>query len=187
MIEHRETPPSRSSFRIATHAVLAAGCLLLALPGPSRSVPTEWPVELVSTRIVLVEGEAFVPLVDLARALGGTVRFTEAKARYEVTPGSRGVLTVVPGRPAPRLGARVPALPRAGDGPSPEPTPRLRFEAAVAGKLLSRAVRIQGREPIIPLTDLAAALGLRARLDASGQWLLTGAPKPEAFLTFRSP
>ncbi len=129
--------------------------------------PMPWrPASLVTPNLVMHGGRPFIALSELARALGGIGRYDPARLRYEIQPGSSGVLLVNPGALATGPGAN-------GHGTAGQNPLRLAFGAGEVVVPESEVVLLRPADPEISLGLLAGLLGGQARFDASkGFWVL---------------
>ncbi len=146
--------------------VAATGLTAGIAPSPFR------PASLVADNLVMHGGKPFVRLADLARALGGTMRYDPAKLRYEIQPGTNGALLLNPG-----------LLPAHGPDGDPErpgrggAASRLAFKLGMGGQDVmideEDEILLRPGDPAVALDFVARLLGGRARLDAGkGAWLL---------------
>lgn len=153
--------------------VVAVANLVAAATVTAGVEPSPWrPASLVTANLVLHNGLPFVPLSELAKALGGTWRYDPAKARYEIQPGPNGVLLVNPGG----LSALGP-----GGNPGPLAHGQVASQNAVRLSLGGQDVMIDNYEywlmrpadPAISLNFLARLLGGQARFDSGrSAWVL---------------
>jgi len=94
--------PTAAFALVAAASISVAQVAAPASPG-QRSSPrllaqaaAERPVSLVSRNVVTVDGRTYVPLSDLAKALGGRMECTRDRNRCAVTSGPGGILKVNP-------------------------------------------------------------------------------------------
>lgn len=162
--------------------VLAAAVLVTVAPLGAGLVVEDRPTFLISTHLVMEQGVPCIPLVDVARALGGTLHVHLEQRVLVITPGDAGVLAVSPGRfepPAGTPGYRArgrsgPAVrPRAGHGGTANPGAAV-LRIGDGEVMIGEYEAIMMRPgPMMPLPLLARLLGGAARFDsARGIWLL---------------
>jgi hypothetical protein len=85
----------KASAAAALAIVVAASGALAQVAAPdtlAQAAAVEKPASLVSRHIATVNGRAYVPLADLAKALGGKMKCTRDKARCDITTGPKGTL-----------------------------------------------------------------------------------------------
>jgi len=153
--------------------VVAVGvALAVTATAVAGIVIEEKPVALVTRNLVMHNGKPFVPLADLARALGGTSRWDPARVKYEIQPGPNGVLLFNRGA----LGALGP-----GGGPEHKAHDMAASQNAVKLSIGGQDVSIDEQErvmlrppdPAISLDFLARMLGGKAKIDpGTGMWVL---------------
>ncbi len=159
--------------RSGTVASVIAGAALLAAAAATAGIAIEdKPVALVTGNIVMHAGQPFVPLSELAKALGGTGRYDPARLRYEIQPGPNGVLISNPGL----LSAQRPGggPDRPGRGRTAD---RNAFSLAIGGGEVSvddvDDILVRPGDPAVSLGFLAHLLGGKARFDPGrGSWVL---------------
>ena len=149
--------------------VVAVGNLVAAVPVTAGIEPSPWrPVSMVTANLVMSNGMPFVPLSELAKALGGTGRYDPVRLKYEIRPGPNGVLLVNPGSLA-TLGAG-----QISRG-------RLAAQNALRLSIGGQDVMIDDEEhlllrpadPAISVRFLARLLGGQAKFDpGTGAWVL---------------
>jgi hypothetical protein len=135
-------------------------------PSPFR------PASLVTANLVMSRGLPFVPLAELARALGGTGRYEPARVRYDIQPGAAGVLIANPGM----LATLAPAI-NAAQAPRGGLASGQPFKLAIGGQEMTikeeDTLLLRPADPAISLQLLARLLGGQARFDAGkGMWVL---------------
>ena len=127
---------------------------------------------LVTANLVLHNGLPFVPLSELAKALGGTWRYDPAKARYEIQPGPNGILLVNPGGLS-ALGPGGNAGPLAHGQVASQNSVRLSIGGQDVMIDNYEFVLMRPADPAISLKFLARLLGGQARFDSGrGAWVL---------------
>lgn len=147
----------------ACEVVVAAMTLALTIPATAGIAIEEKPASLITRNIVMQKGQPFFPLSDLARALGGSLRFDRARHRYEIQPGPNGILQLNSG-PLSALASR--------QAPSREST-RLGLGGGDVMIDNSELVLLQPADPLVSLNLLARLLGAQSRFDAAkGLWML---------------
>ncbi len=153
-------------------SAVAGAALLAAAAGTAGAVVGDKPVALVTGNIVMHAGQPFVPLSELARALGGAGRFDPARLRYEIQPGPNGVLIANPAllsAPRPGRGSERPGRGRTAD--------RNAFSLAIGVGEVSvddlDDILVRPGDPAVSLGFLAHLLGGKARFDSGrGSWVL---------------
>ena len=156
---------------------LAGGMAAMAgiAPSPFR------PASLVSRNLTMHNGQPFVRLADVAKALGGSLRYEARTQRFEIQPGAGGVVQV-----------NLAALGSVAGGPpvaSPRATDRNAFRLAIGGREIpigeEDRVLVSPSEPALSLRFLARLLGGQATFDpGKGVWMLP-AGGPATPLRFR--
>lgn len=163
------------NFRCAAYlvVVVAVASLLAVVTATAGIEPSPWrPASLVTPNLVTHNGLPFVPLSELARALGGTGRYDPVRNRYEIQPGPTGVLLFNPGM-----------LSMLGPGGDPEhlahgqAANQNAFKLGIGGQDVSideqERVMLRPADPAISLKFLARLLGGQARFDSGkGMWVL---------------
>ncbi|MGD1147651.1 MAG: hypothetical protein ABR961_06870 [Thermoanaerobaculaceae bacterium] len=154
-------------------AAVVMASLVAAVSATAGIEPSPWrPASLVTANLVMSKGLPFVPLSDLARALGGTGRYDPVKNRYEIQPGPNGVLLVNPGM-----------LSMLGPGGDPEHAAHGKlasqnaFRLGIGGQDVmiddEEHLLLRPADPAISLKLLARLLGGQARFDpGTGAWVL---------------
>ena len=119
------------------------------------------PVRIVSDDVKLLGRKAYIPLDDVAQALGSRLEYRPDLDRYSVTPTGGGILAHNPGGVA---GVTMPETRGAS--------------FAVGDRLVSAGIIIiGGGKPHLSLDDLAAAMNSTLE-QAAGEWTLI--PRPGA-------
>lgn len=158
--------------------VLAVSFPTVPLLASAGVVVEDKPVSLLSANVVMERGVPCIPLADLARALGGTLRVNLEQRLLVITPGPSGLLKANP--------ARLTGFAQAQRLRRPPGGQERLSEAQAAGQSAA-ILRIGGAdvafekfefillrpEPLLPLPLLGTLLGGNARLDPkSNSWLL---------------
>jgi len=122
---------------------------LQTLPNPEELVATVSPQDRWIT---------YVPLEDVAQALGSSLRYDASRKRYSVRSGGDGVLKV-------RTGNAIRGIDRsAGALHNPRRPGAVAVSQAMSfdidGQLASKGIIIVGSHPYMPLGDLTAAMGV---------------------------
>ncbi|MDD5564629.1 MAG: hypothetical protein PHQ91_13030 [Thermoanaerobaculaceae bacterium] len=158
--------------------IVAVGVALAAAATAGAGIIVqEKPVSLLTNTLVMHAGRPFVPLSELARALGGSGRYDPVRLRYEIRPGAAGLLQFNPGG----LGALGI---RRLDGQVPGPSFSLRIGGQDVAIEDQDHVLLPSGDPAVSLSFLARLLGGLARFDPSrGAWVLPpgGAANPLRF------
>ena len=119
------------------------------------------PVKIVSDDLKLLGRKAYIPLGDVAQALGSSLEYHPGLDRYSVAPTRGGILAHNPGRVA---------------GMIVQETRGTSF--AVGDRLVSTGIIIiGGGKPYVSLDDLAAAMNSTLE-HSGGEWTLV--PRPGA-------
>ena len=120
------------------------------------------PVKIVSDDVKLLGRKAYVPLGDVAQALGSSLEYHPDLDRYSVAPTGGGILMHNPGRVA---------------GLIMQETRGTSF--AVGDRLVSAEIIIVGGKPHLSLDDLAAAMNSTLE-HSGGEWTMVPRPGSEA-------
>ncbi len=153
------------------HSTVAAGFAFVAAATAIGGIAIEEkPASLVTSNLIMHAGRPFVPLGELARALGGSGRYDPVRLRYEIQPGAAGVLLVNPGA----LGALLPAPGARGGAPA---THQNSVRLGIGGREVmiegSELVLLRPTDPAVSLNFLARLLGGQARFDPGrAAWVL---------------
>jgi hypothetical protein len=161
--------------------VLAALVLAMAGTAPAGIAIEEKPVALISKNLVMRNGKPFVPLPDLAKALGGSGQFDQVKRRYAILPGSNGVLRTNPAA----IAARGRIVPKGLNATSVA----ISFGGLDVMIDDFEVIMLRPAEPALSLNALASLLGGTAKLGAKGTWEIPpgGPGSPLAFQAGSSP
>lgn len=150
-------------------ALLAAGTAA-AGPGKARKITPQQ----ISADVVVVDGQAYVPLADLAEATGCRLTAVKESKAYEAwpcKPGGLFVLDLDALRSAQKTVATTTAPTAPGSevafNPQPDPPHELRFDDIVA----SRSVVMNAGAAHLPLSEIARLLGGKMHRKGKRAWI----------------
>jgi hypothetical protein len=150
-------------------------CLAAAVNVTAGIVIEDKPVSLVTNNLVMSKGLPFVPLSDLARALGGTGRFDAARNRYDIQPGANGIL-LVNSSPLAAQGNRMVPLGDPRVVGERQLASQNAFKLGIGGQdvmIDEEHLMLRPADPAISLKFLARLLGGQAKFDpGTGTWVL---------------
>jgi hypothetical protein len=82
--------------RVSKFYPIIMGCVLVLLAGMAvaRTAVESKPLSLITTGLVTKDARFYVPVVDLAKAMGGTATYVREGSRCSITVGTSGVVRV---------------------------------------------------------------------------------------------
>lgn len=169
-MRHTDTPlPQRAGTMKRLTTLILAATALAFLPLTSGLAQEERGItdRPIDVGLVLPDYMAitFVPLENVAQALGSSLQYDQARHHYSVLSESGGILKVNPGaQAAPARAGRPQIRPEAIRRPQPQQIGRPASfphttSFSIDDQLVSKGIVIIGGKPHMPLDDLAAAMG----------------------------